>query len=135
MLRPRMKAPKLSIDRRALRQNEPLTSHDISELERLLLQAGIGTAQELIQAKETSEGFGLFLRPLVGLDRQAAKRAFAQFLEGRNSSSQQIEFIDLIVNHLTEQGYIDAARLYESPFTDLNPKGVEGVFPSDQVGR
>jgi type I restriction enzyme, R subunit len=30
---------------------------------------------------------------------------------------------------------MEAARLYESPFTDLSPMGVEGVFPSDQVGQ
>jgi type I restriction enzyme, R subunit len=120
---------------RKLRQNEALTAHDLSELERLLLQAGIGTAQDLIQAKEASEGLGLFLRSLVGLDRQAAKAAFDRFLVGRNPTSSQIEFVDLIVSHLTEQGYVDASRLYESPFTDLNPMGVEGLFPSDQVGE
>ncbi len=112
-----------------MRQNEALTVRDLSELERLLLLAGIGTARDLIQAKEVSEGFGLFLRSLVGLDREAAKNAFDQFLVGRQPNANQIEFINLIVNHLTEQGYIYPARLYESPFTDLNPKGVEGVFP------
>ena len=63
---------------------QELTAHDLSELERLLLQAGIGTAQDLIQAKEVSAGFGLFLRSLVGLDRQAAKAAFDRFLVGRS---------------------------------------------------
>ena len=120
---------------RKIRQNEMLTAYDLAELERLLLQAGIATEQDLIQAKETSQGFGLFVRSLIGLDRQAAKGAFAQFLADRNPTSQQIEFIDIIVNHVTEQGYMDAARLYESPFTDMNPRGVEGVFPSDQVGE
>ncbi|HEY6342640.1 MAG TPA: type I restriction-modification enzyme R subunit C-terminal domain-containing protein [Bryobacteraceae bacterium] len=120
---------------RKLRENKPLTSYDLAELERLLLQAGIGTAHDLAQAKEASEGFGLFLRSLVGLDRQAAKSAFDEFLLGRQPSSQQIEFIDLIVNYLTEQGYMDGSRLYESPFTDLHPMGVEGVFPSDQAAQ
>ena len=120
---------------RKIRQNEMLTAYDLAELERLLRQAGIATEQDLIQAKETSQGFGLFVRSLIGLDRLAAKSAFAQFLADRNPTSQQIEFIDIIVNHVTEQGYMDAARLYESPFTDLNPKGVEGVFPSEQVSE
>ncbi len=120
---------------RKVRENEALTAYDLAELERLLLQSGIGTAENLLQAKTASDGFGLFLRSLVGLDRHAAKRAFDRFLAGRNPTSHQIEFIDLIVNHLTEQGYIEASRLYESPFTDLNPMGVEGVFPSEQVGE
>jgi hypothetical protein len=28
---------------------------------------------------------------------------------------------------------MSAAQLYESPFTDFSPKGVEGLFGSEQV--
>ncbi len=28
---------------------------------------------------------------------------------------------------------MDAARLYESPFTDLAPRGPDALFPSSQV--
>jgi type I restriction enzyme R subunit len=48
-------------------------------------------------------------------------------------NSNQIEFVDLIVNHLTEHGVMDAALLYESPFTDLTPHGPDGLFTSTQV--
>jgi type I restriction enzyme, R subunit len=39
----------------------------------------------------------------------------------------------LIIDHLTERGVMDAALLYESPFTDLTPKGPDGIFSSDQI--
>jgi len=39
----------------------------------------------------------------------------------------------MIVNHLTEHGVMDAALLYESPFTDLSPRGPDGLFTSVQV--
>ena len=52
---------------------------------------------------------------------------------GRNLTANQIEFIDLIVDHLTERGAIDPRRLYESPFTDIDDQGVGGVFPSVDV--
>ncbi len=48
-------------------------------------------------------------------------------------NSSQIEFIDMIIDHLTEHGCMDAARLYESPYIDKSPQGVEGIFPTAQV--
>jgi type I restriction enzyme R subunit len=70
---------------------------------------------------------------LVGLDREAAKKALAVFLNGSTLSANQIEFINLIIDHLTEQGVMEARLLYESPFTDLSPQGPDGVFTSAQV--
>ena len=78
-------------------------------------------------------GLGLFVRSLVGLDREAAKNALGGFLNGRIWTASQIEFVNLIVNHLTEHGVMEAARLYESPFTDLTPRGPDGLFSTAQV--
>jgi type I restriction enzyme R subunit len=116
-----------------LRLNEPLTATDVAELERLLLEAGVGTAENVAKAKELSQGLGLFIRSLVGLDREAAKKAFGQFLEGKVPSVNQIEFIDLIINHLTQHGTMEPGLLYESPFTDINPRGPEAVFTPSEV--
>ena len=46
---------------------------------------------------------------------------------------QQMEFIELIINHLTEHGVMDAALLYESPFTDIAAKGPETLFAGDEL--
>jgi hypothetical protein len=60
------------------------------------------------------------------MDRAAAKEALASFTNGKTLTANQIEFVNLIVDHLTEHGVVEAARLYESPFTDLTPHGPEG---------
>ena len=39
----------------------------------------------------------------------------------------------MIVNSLTERGIMDAAQLYESPFTDLSPRGPEQLFSPAQL--
>jgi type I restriction enzyme R subunit len=48
-------------------------------------------------------------------------------------TANQIEFINLVVDYLTENGVMEPDRLYESPFTDINPQGPEGVFTSAKV--
>ena len=116
-----------------LRMNKALTAADLAELERMLAESGVGGIREIDRAKEESRGLGLFVRSLVGLDREAAKEALAGFLSGKTLNSNQIEFVDLIVNHLTEHGVMDASLLYESPFTDLTPHGPDGLFTSSQV--
>jgi type I restriction enzyme R subunit len=57
----------------------------------------------------------------------------AGFLDGKALSANQIEFVNLIVDHLTEYGVMEARLLYESPFTDLTPRGPDGLFSSRQV--
>jgi hypothetical protein len=49
------------------------------------------------------------------------------------NNANQIEFINLIIDHLTENGAMEPKRLYESPFTDLDDQGVGGLFPQADV--
>ncbi len=116
-----------------LRTNKALTALDLTELERILASNGVGDASAIQKATEDSQGLGLFVRSLVGLDRGAAKEAFAEFLAGKTLGANQIHFVDMIINHLTEHGVMSAALLYESPFTDLSPHGPDGLFTSDEV--
>jgi type I restriction enzyme R subunit len=116
-----------------LRTNRPLTPLDLSELERMLIESGIADRTQIEQAIRDSQGLGLFVRSLVGLDRESAKAALASFVAGKALSAQQLEFIDLVVNHLTAHGTMDPHRLYESPFTDLTPTGPEGLFAATQL--
>jgi len=116
-----------------LRMNKPLTPTDLDTLEKVLAENGIGDTETIARAKEESQGLGLFVRSLVGLDRGAAKEAFAEFLDGKVYTANQIQFVDLIINHLTEHGVMGAALLYESPFTDIAPHGPDDLFTSDEV--
>jgi len=116
-----------------LKRNEPLTKSDLADLERIFVEAGVNA--DSLGAIEAAGGLGRFVRSLVGLDREAAKRAFADFTDGRRLTADQHEFVDLIIDHLTERGLMDPKLLYESPFTDFDSNGVEGVFDNADVVR
>ena len=63
----------------------PLTPMDLVELERMLTGTGMATEEDLEEAREQSEGLGLFIRGLVGLERDAATAALNTFVAGRAS--------------------------------------------------
>lgn len=118
-----------------LRMNKTLTPMDLAELERMLEGSGVGGAEQIARAKKESQGLGLFVRSLVGMDREAAKEALGGFTLGKAFASSQIEFVNLIVNHLTENGIMDASMLYESPFTDIVPKGPDDLFNPSELDQ
>lgn len=118
-----------------LRLNKTLTATDLDELEKMLRASGVGGAEQIERAKKESQGLGIFVRSLVGLDREAAKAALADFTGGKPMAANQIEFVNLVVNHLTENGIMEAHLLYESPFTDIVPQGPETIFSPHQIDK
>ncbi len=117
-----------------LRRGQALTPTDLLELERMLADAG-GTPELIQKVAEDKFGLGIFVRSLVGMEREAVAQAFSEVIAGTQATSDQIEFIDLIVSELTTNGVMEAGRLYESPFLDISPQGPEGLFPVAKVDR
>ena len=119
-----------------LKRNVPLTESDLESLEQMLFGA-----QEIESRERFEEVYGkdvslkLFIRKLVGLDRNAAKQAFTTYLEGGNFSANQIHFVENIIDYLTQNGVIDPGLLYEPPFTDSHPEGLDGVFRDDDADQ
>jgi type I restriction enzyme R subunit len=118
-----------------VRSGEPLAPDDIAELQRILVAAGIGNDETFAAASEQAGSFGLFIRSLVGLDRAAAKAAFNDFLDEQRYSKNQLAFIGLVIDYLTEHGTIEPARIYESPFTGVAPQGPDELFAQADVER
>lgn len=59
--------------------------------------------------------------------------AFGDFLSVGTATAAQIEFINMVVEHLTDQGMLNPELLYE--FTDVAPTGPDRLFDEDKVAR
>ena len=112
-----------------LRLNKPLTPQDLQELERFVYESDVVEGRMRF---EECYGSGVslpaFIRSLVGLDRNAAKEAFGRFLDESRYSSQQIRFIEMIIERLTKAGSVEPGQLYEPPFTAVHFSGLDGAF-------
>ena len=100
-----------------LKGNVPLTEADVKVLEDILWSE-VGTRQEY-EAEYGAKPLGEFVREIVGLDMNAAKAAFADFLNDTNLDSRQIYFVNQIVEYIVHNGMMkDLSVLQEPPFTD-----------------
>lgn len=100
-----------------LKSNKPLTEGDIHELEQILWSE-IGTKQDY-ENEYGTKPLGEFVREIVGLDMNAAKEAFAQFLNDTSLDSRQIYFVNQIVEYIVHNGMMkDLSVLQDAPFTD-----------------
>lgn len=112
-----------------LKRNLPLTESDLNSLEEMLFNSPeIETKERFEEVYGKNINLKLFIRQLVGLDRNAAKKAFSRYLQGTNLRAGQIRFIETIIDYLTQNGIMDVGLLYEPPFTDLHHQGLDGLF-------
>jgi type I restriction enzyme, R subunit len=116
-----------------LRRNRQITTIDLDELERIFLDSGLGTAEDIEQARARHDGLGLFLRSLTGLDREAAARAFDRFQAGRTLTANQLHFLNMLIDVLARRGLVDVGQLYDPPFTQLTPSGPEKFFTASDI--
>ncbi|MCU0794616.1 MAG: DEAD/DEAH box helicase family protein [Akkermansiaceae bacterium] len=114
-----------------LRTNQPLTPTDLKSLEETLLSIGEDDGERLLasmlQLHEVPT-LAHLIRRVVGMDRAAAKNAFASFLEDGSLNSQQMRFVEMIIDQLASRGFIEPSALYEQPFSALHADGPEGLF-------
>ena len=90
-----------------VRNGDPITAADMQDLQRVLVAAGIGDKDTFAEATMRAGSFGLFVRSLVGLDRAAAKRVFARFLNDKRYSVN--------LNQLRQPGHQLPHRAWHHP--------------------
>ena len=100
-----------------LKSNRPLSSDDVNALEKILWNE-VGTKRDY-EAEYGQKPLGEFVREIVGLDMNAAKEAFAEFLNDADLDTRQIYFVNQIVEYIVHNGLMkDLSVLQDTPFTD-----------------
>lgn len=100
-----------------LRTNQPLTHLDVESLEKILWSE-VGSKEDY-EKEYGQKPLGELVRSIVGMDMNAAKEAFSEFLNDTNLDSRQIYFVNQIVEYIIHNGMMkDLSVLQESPFTD-----------------
>ena len=100
-----------------LKTNRPLTALDIKSLE-TILWSEVGTKEDY-EAEYGEKPLGELVREVVGLDMNAAKEAFSEYLNDASLDNRQIYFVNQIVEYIVHNGLMkDLSVLQEAPFTD-----------------
>lgn len=114
---------------RKLHANESLSPDEWQELDDLIFGAsGFQSRADYETHFGAQPQLGTLVRSIVGLDREAAKKAFGEFLNGSQFSSAQIDFIGQVIDLLARNGTVQPAQLFEQPFTLAHPAGPLGLF-------
>lgn len=98
-----------------LTHNIPLAIGDYQELERVLTSELGG--KEDYEREFGDTPFGLMIRKIAKLDHEAAMNAFSEFINDESLNQKQIAFVNKIINHIEQNGYMDnASELQKPPF-------------------
>jgi len=117
---------------RRLKNNEPVTAKDIEALENILFSEDGPVPREEYETIFGDKPLGVLVRSVVGLDRNAAKTAFAEFLAEAPLHPDQITFLDEVVDYLVQNGTMEPKAMFDTPFTHIHDLGVVGVFGEDK---
>ncbi len=119
---------------RRLKNNEPISSVDIAALEDMLFEKDQIIPRHQYEEIYAGKPLGLLVRSIVGLDRNAAKRVFAEFMARSPLTPEQMSFLNEIIERLVKNGLMNPDELFEPPFTNYHDMGLPGVM-GDELAK
>lgn len=118
-----------------IKNNKPITQKELDELEKMILSMDGSMSKEALERTLDGQPLGRFIRSIIGLEINAAKEAFSDFLTSSKLTADQQTFINRIIDFLSVKGTVDGKMLFDVPFTEINHEGITGVFPIEQATK
>jgi len=106
-----------------LRNNLPLTQVDYVSLEEILTQE-LGSHEDY-QREFGDTPFGILVRKITKLEREAAMKAFSTFINEQNLNQEQIVFVNKVIDYISQNGYVDNLSVLTKPPFDKPRKFLE----------
>lgn len=115
----------------------------VNEAELQTLTSTILTSHPGVSLETLNEFYGrkadelqITLRELIGLDAQAIETHFKTFLHTHaDLTAQQVQFMNLLKNYISQHGSILLEKLYDPPFTAISSEGIDGVFGPESISE
>lgn len=93
------------------------TGVDVPEITNLLFAKKVYSRIKFDQMNYQDTPFGLLIRKIAKMDRDAAYAAFSTFIAEERPNAEQIHFIEQVVDYVVENGYINnVLDLMKAPF-------------------
>ena len=120
---------------RKIRRGEAVTKAELDALVSLALTQN--PSVDLALLKEfyvVAEPLEKIIRSVVGMEPTAVHDRFKDFVHANpRLTAHQLQFLQLLQNHIGRNGSIEIDRLYEEPFTRIHAGGIDGVFNDEAM--
>ena len=113
-----------------IRRGEPVTDAELNALVSLALTQNPSVDLKLLKEfYVVAEPLEKIIRSVVGMEPEAVQERFKEFVHANPKlTAHQLQFLQLLQNHIGRNGTIEIERLYEEPFTRIHTEGIDGVF-------
>lgn len=115
-----------------LRNNYPLTDGDYNELNRIFMQE-LGSENDY-KREFGDTPLGLLVRKIAKLEYEAAMNVFSEFINDQNLNSNQIAFVQKVIDYVVTNGYIESVKVLFAPPFD-KPYNFMKLFNTAEQGK
>jgi type I restriction enzyme, R subunit len=124
-----------------IKDGKEITAFEIGELAEELHNEHPHITVDLLRRvyNNRKAAFIQFIRHILGIEilhsfPETVSKAFENFIASHSYlSSRQLQFMELLRRFIIENGQLTRRNLIESPFTQLHPEGIRGVFNRKEI--